>query len=260
MAATQHNGPMTTQAPHPHIVAVRPCGDAALAVEFGETIDPAINARVLALDAALAQAPIEGIVETVPTYRSLFVLYDPVKILFADLSAHLVALAQRPVSVAAPRRVWHVPVVYGGDHGIDLADFSARLGLAETEVVARHCAADYRIYMLGFSPGFSYLGGLDESLAAPRRLDPRLSTPSGTISIGGVQTAIQCLAGPSGWHLIGRTPVRTFHPARQPMFLMEPGDGVRFFRVPAGEWAALDRAAEAGDPVATCADAAAPAA
>ena len=103
---------------------------------------------------------------------------------------------------------------------------------------------------LGFMPGFAYLAGLDPQLATPRRDDPRTMTPSGTISIGGVQAGIQCLAGPSGWHLLGRTPVRTYHPRRDPVFLVEPGDAVTFHAIDAREWDALDRAAEAGEPVA----------
>jgi KipI family sensor histidine kinase inhibitor len=226
------------------------CGDSALTVEFGDTINPSLNDRVLALDAVVAAAKHQAIVETVPTYRSLMVHYDPCKIDFAALSAWLSAIEPTLPAVPTIGQRWRVPVVYGGAFGEDLAAVASRHGLTPDAVVAYHAAGDYRVHMLGFTPGFAYLGGLDPRLATPRLNEPRRRTPSGTISIGGAQAAIQCLAGPSGWHLLGRTPVRTYHPGRQPMFLMAPGDRVSFYPVAASEWDALDRAAEAGDPVA----------
>jgi 5-oxoprolinase (ATP-hydrolysing) subunit B len=238
------------QMPQPQAPRFIPCGDAALTVEFGLEIDPAISDKVLALDRALAAAKHTAIRETVPTYRSLLVYYDPVRIDFAGMCDVLSEVATRIPPHAAAARRWRVPVVYGGDFGIDLSSVAARAGLSEAEVIQRHTAATYRVYMLGFLPGFSYLGGLDPTLATPRRDDPRLSTPAGTISIGGIQAGIQCLEGPSGWHLLGRTPVRTYHPTRDPMFLIEPGDEVRFFAIPPDAWDALDTAAHAGAPVA----------
>jgi 5-oxoprolinase (ATP-hydrolysing) subunit B len=232
-----------------------PSGDSALVVEFGDHIDADLNRRVLALDAALAQDRIPGIIETVPTYRSLLVHYDPTVVGFAELGAKLMTLAARPGLPSRKGRRWRVPVVYGGEFGIDLEAVAARAKLTPQEVIARHSGGDYRVYMLGFLPGYTYLGGLDQRLATPRRQDPRLETPSGTIAIGGVQTGIQCIAAPSGWNLLGRTPVRTYHPHREPIFLIEPGDYVTFFPVPERDWEALDRAAEAGDPVARMVDA-----
>jgi KipI family sensor histidine kinase inhibitor len=227
-----------------------PCGDAALTVEFGQDVDPAVSDQVLALDRALGLARHPAIRETVPTYRSLLVYYDPVVLDFGGLSQVILELAASPGVHSVPVRRWRVPVVYGGDFGIDLADVAARASMSEQEVVRRHTGATYRVYMLGFLPGFSYLGGLDPAIATPRRDDPRLVTPSGTISIGGVQAGIQCLEGPSGWHLLGRTPVRTYHPTREPMFLIAPGDEVRFYPVTPDAWASLDAAAADGAPVA----------
>ena len=236
-----------TADPPPRIL---PCGDSAVTVEFGDTVDAALNDRVLALDAALAAAPYAGFVEAVPTYRSLMVHYDPVTIGFDAVADLLLGLAASAPALPAAGRRWRIPVVYGGAFGIDLEDVARRHGLTPDEVVARHMAGDYRVYMIGFLPGFSYLGGLDQSIATPRRDDPRLVTPPGTISIGGVQAAVQCLAAPSGWHLLGRTPVRTYHPGRDPVFLLSPGDRVVFHRIDEADWAALDAAAEAGEPVA----------
>jgi 5-oxoprolinase (ATP-hydrolysing) subunit B len=229
---------------------ILPSGDSAITVEFSRNIDDAANRRVLALDRALANELVPGLTETVPTYRSLLVHYDPVVIDFDMLSEKLAALAQLPVPPITKTRRWRIPVVYGDEHGIDLEDVAKSLKTTPDDVVARHVAGDYRVAMIGFTPGWSYLSGLEASLHMPRRQNPRLLTPAGTISIGGVQTGVQCLAGPSGWHLLGRTAVRTYQLHRDPIFLMEPGDAVTFWAVDARTFEEQDRAAEAGEIVA----------
>ena len=229
---------------------ILPSGDTALTVEFGRSIDPAINRQVLNLDRNVAGEAIAGVLETVPTYRSLLVHYDPVQVGYTSLSEKLLALAQLPVPAETAIRRWRVPVVYGGDYGADLDDVARAHSISTSDVIAKHTGGDYRVAMIGFTPGFAYLSGLDPAIATPRRESPRTETPPGTISIGGVQACVQCLAAPSGWHLLGRTPVRTFHPHRDPVFLMEPGDAVNFHAIDAGEFAALDRAAERGEIVA----------
>lgn len=234
----------------PALPRLLPSGDRAITVEYSRDIDDAANAAVLALDRALARAPIEGVTEAVPTYRSLLVHYDPVAISFDALGERLKALAQQPVPAAAKARRWRIPVAYGGEHGIDLEDAAKALATTPDDIVARHIAGDYRVAMIGFTPGWSYLSGLDKSLQMSRRQNPRLLTPAGTISIGGVQTGVQCLAGPSGWHLLGRTPVRTYQFHRDPIFLLEPGDRIVFLPVDAKTFAEQDRAAEAGEIVA----------
>jgi TIGR00370 family protein len=227
-----------------------PSGDSAITVEFSRSIDEVANQRVLALDRTLARETITGITETVPTYRSLLVHYDPVQIDFDTLSGKLVTLALLPVPPVTKMRRWRIPVAYGGEHGIDLEDVARTLKSTPDNIVARHVAGDYRVAMIGFTPGWSYLSGLDASLQMPRRQNPRLVTPAGTISIGGVQTGVQCLAGPSGWHLLGRTAVRTYQLHRDPIFLLEPGDAVTFSAVDARTFAEQDRAAAAGEIVA----------
>ncbi|HEX7789265.1 MAG TPA: 5-oxoprolinase subunit PxpB [Afipia sp.] len=229
---------------------ILPSGDTALTVEFGRSIDPAISRQVLALDRTIASEAVTGVLETVPTYRSLLVHYDPLLIGFAALSETLLTLAQRPVPAETKIRRWRVPVVYGGEYGVDLDDVARAHDLTTSDVIAKHTGCEYRVAMIGFTPGFAYLSGLDPAIATPRRESPRTETPPGTISIGGVQACVQCLAAPSGWHLLGRTPVRTFHPHRDPVFLMEPGDAVNFHAIAANEFAALDRAAERGETVA----------
>ena len=233
--------------PIPRLLA---SGDSAITVEYSRDIDDAANQRVLALDRALSRAPIAGVTEAVPTYRSLLVHYDPVQIDYDTLGSRLLALAQSPADTASSTRRWRIPVAYGGEHGIDLEDVAKTLNTTPDDVVARHVAGNYRVAMIGFTPGWSYLSGLEKSLQMSRRQNPRLLTPAGTISIGGVQTGVQCLAGPSGWHLLGRTPVRTYQLHRDPTFLLEPGDYVTFSRVDAKTFAEQDRAADAGKIVA----------
>ncbi len=227
-----------------------PSGDSAITVEFSRNIDDAANRRVLSLDSVLAAEPIAGVTEVVPTYRSLLVHYDPLQIGFEDLGEKLLALAQRPGAETTTARRWRIPVVYGGEHGIDLEDVAKTLNTTPDDIVARHTAGHYRVAMIGFTPGWSYLSGLSEFLHLPRRQNPRLLTPAGTISIGGVQTGVQCLAGPSGWHLLGRTAVRTYQFHRNPIFLLEPGDEISFTPIDARIFAEQERAAEAGEFVA----------
>jgi KipI family sensor histidine kinase inhibitor len=227
-----------------------PSGDSAITVEFSRNIDDAANRRVLALDRAVAREAIGGVTETVPTYRSLLVHYDPLQIDFEALSEKLTTLARQPVPPLANTRRWRIPVAYGGEHGIDLEDVAKTLKTTPDDIVARHVAGDYRVAMIGFTPGWSYLSGLEKFLHMPRRQNPRLLTPAGTVSVGGVQTGVQCLAGPSGWHLLGRTAVRTYQLHREPIFLLEPGDRVTFAQVDHKTFAEQDRAAEAGQIIA----------
>lgn len=227
-----------------------PCGDAAISVEFGDTIDPAVNARVMALDRALTAAALPGIVECVPTYRALMVHLDPLVTDHDALCARILDLAARPADHAAPARRWRVPVAYGGDHGIDLPAIATHAGLTPAQFVEAHAAPLYRVMMIGFLPGFAYLGGLPPALACPRRDTPRPRIPAASISIGGAQTAIGSVEGPSGWHLIGRTPARSFAPGRDPVFLFGPGDEILFAPVSATEWDRLAARAADGDLVA----------
>ena len=225
-------------------------GDSAITVEFSRRIDDDANARVLALDRTMAEVPVAGVTETVPTYRSLLVHYDPALIDFATLGRRLLQLSQRPAPASAKARLWRVPVAYGGEYGIDLEDVAKILNTTPDDIVARHVAGDYRVAMLGFTPGWSYLSGLQETLHMPRRQNPRLLTPAGTISVGGVQAGIQCLAGPSGWHLLGCTPVRTYQLHRDPTFLLEPGDRVKFYQIDHKTYVEQERGAERGEIVA----------
>jgi KipI family sensor histidine kinase inhibitor len=194
---------------------------------------------VLSLDRALAEAGLTGIVETVPTYRSLQIHFDPDRLDAEALHRTIERLAAKLDDAAPPGRLWTVPVAYGGEHGIDLESVAERTGLTPDEVIACHMGGDYRVYMIGFQPGFTYLGGLDPKLHLPRRETPRLKTPAGTISVGGIQAAVASIEAPSGWHLLGRTPVRAFDPARDDPFLFRAGDRIRFERISHDDYARL---------------------
>jgi KipI family sensor histidine kinase inhibitor len=228
---------------------ILPCGDSAVTVEFGRDVDPVVNARVLAFDARIREG-VPGVVETIPTYRSLLVHYDPVPVDFQVLAEALLALARDLPEAVSAGRVWRIPVVYGGEFGRDLEDTAALHGITTAELIQRHSAPVYRVYMSGFLPGFAYLGGLDPAIATPRLETPRSRTPAGSISIGGVQALIASIEAPSGWRLLGRTPVRNFMLGRDPVFILEAGDGVVFDPISPSRWASLDRAAEAGELVA----------
>lgn len=228
-------------------------GDRALTVELGDRIDPTISAAVIALDRAIAEAAIAGVGEVVPTYRSLLVFFDPLTLPRHRLIERIAALWPPVGTETAPRRRWRVPVAYGGRHGADIGFVAETHGITEARVAELHTAAAYRVAMIGFAPGYTYLAGLDPALATSRRAEPRRTTPPGTVAIGGAQTAIAPpLALPSGWHLIGRTPVRSFDPARHRPVLFEAGDEIAFEAIDAAEFDALAERAATGDPVAVC--------
>jgi KipI family sensor histidine kinase inhibitor len=217
-----------------------PVGDTALAVEFGDAIDPQINAAVIAFDLRLAGADLAGIVETVPTYRSLLVRYDPVAVDFTALVAELRRLIARlGASARAVGTRWSVPVVYDPPFAADLEEVAERLKLSSDAIVALHAGADYHVYTVGFAPGIPLLGGLPAALHIPRRQCPRPRVPDGAVMIGGMQAALVSMPVPSGWYILGQTPLRAFDPERQDPFLFRPGDRVRFRRIDAVEYARL---------------------
>jgi KipI family sensor histidine kinase inhibitor len=209
-----------------------PCGDSALLVTLGDRIDLALNRRVHALARRLDEDPLPGLVAAVPGYTALLVHYDPLLLDYERVLAWAQAQTRRVQAadddaLPPPRRV-EVPTLYGGEHGPDLDFVAAHCGLPPEEVVRRHTARDYPVYLIGFAPGFPYLGGLDESIAAPRLPSPRLKVPAGSVGIAGAQTGIYSVDSPGGWRLIGWTPLKLFDPARQPASLLAPGDLVRF--------------------------------
>lgn len=206
---------------------IREAGDSALLLELEPVIDPFVNARAVAIAAALRRDRLPGVRDVVSTFRSVAVFFDPLR---ADAGA--IADAMRRACDVAPvlddRPPIDVEVVYGGDSGPDLADVAAFAGCAQADVIDRHASRTYRVFMLGFLPGFAYMGTVDDSIAAPRRATPRARVPAGSVGIAGRQTGIYPLDSPGGWQIIGRTAMKTFDPDRTPPALFAPGDHVRF--------------------------------
>ena len=219
---------------------LHPVGDCALLVEMEQRIAPEIGAQVSALRSRLQAAALPGVGELVPAFASLLVLYDPLVTDYDTLAPAVEKLAADPGPDhgAGEGQLVTIPVCYGGVYGPDLPFVARHAGLREEEVVALHTGRDYRIYMLGFLPGFPYLGGLDKRLFTPRLATPRTAIPAGAVGIGGEQTGIYPMASPGGWQLIGRTPLKLFDPARGTL-PYAAGDRIRFQPITAEEFAAL---------------------
>ena len=206
-----------------------PLGDSALLVQFGEAIDREVHNRVRRFAERITEHPTLSRLELTTAFTTACVFYDPTRISFADLCAQLQPLADEPIGCRAiESRVVEIPVCYGGQYGPDLAFVAEHNGLTEEEVIYLHAGGDYYIYMLGFAPGFPYLGGLPEQIATPRHATPRARVPAGSVGIAGNQTGIYPVATPGGWQLIGRTPLVLFRPWEDPPSLLLPGDTVRF--------------------------------
>jgi inhibitor of KinA len=203
-------------------------GDTALVVEFGDRIDRALNDRVLRLSDALRASGVPGLIETVPTYRSLMVLYDPSATDYETLTAHIRTLLEHDRRVPSAAKLWRIPACYEPSHAPDLAEVAERTKLEQDEVVRLHSQTRFHVYMIGFVPGFPYMGDLPQSLVLPRRVDPRVKVPAGSIAIATNMTAIYPVESPGGWHLIGSTPVRLFDATLERPALLAPGDEVRF--------------------------------
>ena len=204
-------------------------GDSALLVKFGEEIDPVINQRVHQLDALLRTDRMAGVIETVPAYATLLLHYDPLILPYAQVSKWVnIELAKvRPDIHRKPRRI-EVPVRYGGEHGLDL-DFIASLHhISKEEIISLHTGREYTVYMMGFTPGFAYMGKLDDRLATSRLETPRIRVAAGSVGIAGSQTGIYPIDSPGGWRLIGRTSLPLFDLASDMPFLFSPGDIVQF--------------------------------
>lgn len=212
-----------------------PAGESALVIELGNRIDADVNQRVYDLAAAIERAGLPVVQEVIPTYRSLLVRYDPLRASYSDMARSLEDLARANLSGKASReqqrQLYEIAVVYGGDDGPDLANVAAHAGLSEADVVSLHTRPAYRVYMLGFAPGFPYLGGLDPRIACPRLKTPRTRVPAGSVGIAENQTGIYPLATPGGWQIIGRTPVPLFDALRDPPAAIMPGSFLRFVQV-----------------------------
>lgn len=217
-----------------------PVGDCALLAAFEQRIAPEIGEQVAALNARVQAACLPGIGETVPAFASLLIYYDPLRTDYDAAAAAIQRLASAEGGAAVQQgRLVEIPVCYGGEYGPDLAFVAGHAGLTEQEVIDLHTGREYRIYMLGFLPGFPYLGGLDERLFTPRLATPRTAIPAGAVGIGGEQTGIYPVASPGGWQLIGRTPLKLFDPQGGGRLPYAAGDRIRFTAISPAQFRAL---------------------
>lgn len=232
----------SASSPAPSYPRFIPVGDAALTIEFGNEVALELNDRVIALDIAIAAAELDGIIETVPSYRSLLVCYDPLEITYHQLIVAVRGLLSHGASRHPEQSTaWNVPVLYEPPFCDDLPEVAQRLGLTEQQVIDIHTAAEFRVYTIGYAPGMPYLGGVPASLHLSRREVPRPQVSAGAVMIGGVQACIVPTTVPSAWYLLGQTPLRPFDLTRPDPFLFRPGDRIRFRRVSQSEFDRLSR-------------------
>ena len=219
------------------IVRVAAAGDSALLIEFQQTIDSRINARAIALAEKLRRRCGTAVRDAVVGYATLTVYFDPLVVdgAWMEAEARDAAAVMDDIQVAGGSEI-DVPVCYGGEFGPDIADVAAFGGCSEQEVIALHVATPYRVYMVGFVPGFAYMAAVDQRIAAPRRAAPRAAVPCGAVAIAGGQTGIYPAVTPGGWNIIGRTPLKPYDPERRTPFLLQPGDTVKFRSVSRDEY------------------------
>jgi len=222
-------------------------GDMALVVELGDAIRPDVNQRVHNLRRAIEERAVTGLVDLVPTYRSLLVYYDPLRTTRVALEQEIAALEASLAEISQlPARVIEIPTTYGGEFGPDLGFVGEHTGLPVDEVVRIHAGTDYLVYMMGFTAGFPYLGGMSPRIATPRLQTPRTRIPAGSVGIAQQQTGIYPTDSPGGWQIIGRTPVRLFDAERDPPVVVEAGDYIRFLPVGIDRYREVERQVQAG--------------
>jgi inhibitor of KinA len=219
-----------------------PVGDAALLVSFGDQISPAINRQVHALSRALLHQTLPGLGEPVPAYSTVLVQYDPLYLDLGRLIEQIQSILARPDTDALEeQRLVELPTLYGGDYGPDLESVAEQHGISAKEVIRIHTQTEYQIYMVGFTPGFAYMGVVDDQIATPRQKTPRQHIRAGSVGIAGSQTGVYPIDSPGGWQIIGYTPIKLFDPDKNPPSLFSPGDRVRF--IPISEKDLVDGAA-----------------
>lgn len=229
-------------------IRILTAGDSSLLVEFGKEISPEINRKITATVQLMREQHIEGVVDVIPAFCSLLINYDPRVISYKEIKERMEKLVKMDVQTGEKgKRIYEIPVCYGGEYGPDIANIAENAGLTEEEVIKIHSSRDYLIYMLGFLPGFCYLGGLDERIHTPRLANPRIKINAGSVGIGGSQTGIYPLDSPGGWQLMGMTPVKTYDPERETPILVEAGDYIRFVPIDEAEYKRIKELVERGE-------------
>jgi inhibitor of KinA len=224
-----------------------PSGDSAFIIKTGNIISEETNISVRKLLIRIENAKIDGIIDFIPSYNELMVCYNPVVIGYRKILDTLRSFEESIDTIELPQAsVIHIPVLYGGDAGPDLNEVADFTGLSAEEVVNIHHSTSYLVYMLGFTPGFCYLGGMDQRIAVPRKQTPRFKIPGGAVGIAEKQTGIYPIESPGGWQLIGQTPVRLFDPLKKPEFLVTAGDYIKFFPVKEDEYTNISRDVKEG--------------
>jgi len=220
----------------------RVMGDRALLVELGDGIEVEVNSRVRELFVSIKTDPLEGVLETIPSYRSLLLIFDPLKTTLSLLQNRIQQLLQTldPSQLPDPRKI-EIPVVYGSEYGPDLEWVAGYHGITPDEVIRLHTEHTYHVYMIGFMPGFPYMGELPKTLITPRRETPRTVVPRGSVALAQGQTGIYSTQSPGGWQIIGRTPLMLFDPGKWPPALLEMGDRVKFFAIDEEEMVSWDQ-------------------
>ncbi|WP_068673338.1 5-oxoprolinase subunit PxpB [Oceanobacillus sp. Castelsardo] len=224
---------------------IEPFGDCGIRVQLGNSISREINAKVRSLSWFLEKENIRGVLEWIPTYAAVSIYYEPYVITFEELKKQVESLEERLEKITLPPAyVIKIPVIYGGDAGPDLEHVATHNGLNMDEVIHIHTSSDYLIYMMGFTPGFPYLGGMSEKVATPRLKEPRLKIPVGSVGIAGSQTGVYPMETPGGWQIIGRTPVKLYEPMRNKPILLKAGNYIRFVQVTESEYKEIERQVE----------------
>ncbi|PYM91055.1 MAG: hypothetical protein DME04_20605 [Candidatus Rokuibacteriota bacterium] len=224
-----------------------PAGDLAVSVELGQEISVDVNTRVRALEFLIQQKGLTGVVETVPTFSSLLVYYDPRAIAYEPLCASIAELVpQATTGVLPPARTVELPCCYDAELGFDLEAAAGRLALPVDELVRLHASAEYLVYFIGFTPGLPYMTGMPERINIPRLDTPRTKTPPGSVGIGGIQCCIYSVESPGGFWILGRTPLRLYDADAAEPTLLRPGDRVRFRPIARAEFDAIAAAVAAG--------------
>ena len=229
-------------------IRVLTAGDSALLIQFEQRIGEDVNRRISATVKLLKMQQIEGIVDMIPAYASLLVQYNPLVIRYEEIYKRVSAIVKMDTKVESmEKKVWEIPVLYGGELGPDFFHVAEHAGISGEELIRLHSEKDYLVYMLGFLPGFTYLGGLEEKLHTPRLENPRVKIPAGSVGIGGSQTGVYPVDSPGGWQLIGRTPVKMYDPEKQDPILVQPGEYIHFYSITDSEYARISEAVATGN-------------